>query len=132
MKNPYFKTWLTNLEEQEKSINDLMDKNGMILFFKNNDQLFGAPEESRLIFAKLKNDTKEDDDPMMPGFRDEAKFMGINLLKALFGSQDSVQHMFGNKDIPSINVCDREDVIKLIVKHKPKKDKKNGSTISKG
>jgi hypothetical protein len=111
------------IEEQEKSIHDLMDRHGMILFFKKGDDLFGAPEDSRLIFAKLKND--KEDDPMMPGFRDEAKFLGVNLLKSMFGSpEDSVENMFGNQDIPQIKVCDREDVIKMIMSHQIKKGKK--------
>jgi hypothetical protein len=113
------------LEEAAKSINDLMDRHGMILFFKKGDDLFGAPEESRLIFAKLKNDTEEEDDPMMPGFRDEAKFLGINLLKSMFGDpEDSVENLFGNQDIPNIHVCDRDDVVNMIMNHKPKKSPK--------
>jgi hypothetical protein len=117
------------LEEQEKSIHDLMDRHGMILFFKKGDDLFGAPVESRLVFAKLKNDEPEDDDPMMPGFRDEAKFIGINLLKSMFGSpEDSVENMFGNEDIPNIHVCDREEVVNMIMHHKPKKKKDKDAT----
>lgn len=123
------------LQEAEKSIHDLMDRHGMILFFKKNDDLFGAPEESRLIFAKLKNDKPEDDDPMIPGFRDEAKFIGINLLKSMFGSpEDSIENMFGNEDIPHIQVCDRDEAIHMIMNHKPEKSKKkekNATTVSK-
>ena len=110
------------LEEQGKSINDLMDRHGMILFFKKGDDLFGAPEESRVVFAKLKSD--DDDDPMSPGFRDEARFLGINLLKSMFGSpDDSVENVFGNQDIANIHVCDRDDVVNMIMNHKPKKKK---------
>lgn len=129
--------WDRNLEIQEaaKSINDLMDRHGMILFFKKGDDLFGAPEESRLIFAKLKNDTEDQDDPMSPGFRDEAKFLGINLLKSMFGSpEDSVENLFGNQDIPNIHVCDRDDVVNMIMNHKPKSPKKkdkNAPAVSK-
>ena len=69
---------------------------------------------------------------MSPGFRDEAKFMGINLLKAMFGSEeDSFTNLFGNNDIPDIQVCDREDAVKSIMTHKPKKKGKNAATISK-
>lgn len=119
------------LEEQEKAIHDLMDRHGMILFFKKDKDLFGAPEESRLIFAKLKNDSPEEDDPMMPGFRDEAKFKGINLLKSMFGSpEDSVENMFGNEDIPNIHVCDRDEVVHIIMNHKPKKKKEKKVSIT--
>lgn len=113
------------IEQIEKSIHDMMDKHGLILFFKKDDQLFGSPEDSRLIFAKLKNDTEDDDDPMMPGFRDEAQFLGINLLKSMFGDEeDSVETMFKNKDIPDIHTCDRDEAIKILMTYKPKEKKK--------
>jgi hypothetical protein len=110
------------IKEAEDSINDLLDRHGLILFFKKGNDLFGAPEESRLIFAKLKNDDPEDDDPMLPAFRDEAKFLGINLFKSMFDSpENSVQSMFGNSDIPKIHVCDRDEAIKMLMHYKPKK-----------
>lgn len=115
--------WDKNLAilEAEKSVNDVLDRHGLILFFKNGDDIFGAPEESRLIFAKLKSD--DEDDPMNPGFRDEARFMAINLLKAIHGgSEESTENVFSLKDLPKLKVCDREDVVDLILKHKPKKD----------
>lgn len=110
------------LAEAEQSVNDLLDRHGLILFFKRGDDLYGAPEESRLIFAKLKSD--DDDDPMTPGFRDEAKFMGINLLKSMFGGpEDSVENLFGQGDIPNIQVCDRDDAVQTIMNYKPPKQK---------
>ncbi len=114
--------WDHNLQimEAENNINDVLDKHGMILFFKKGDDLYGAPEESRLVFAKLKSD--DDDDPMNPGFRDEARFMGINLLKSIYGDpEESIESLFGLKDLPQIQVCDREDAIKQIINHKKKK-----------
>lgn len=111
------------IQEQRDRISDMMDRHGMILFFKRGDDLFGAPEESRLVFAKLKS--KDEDDPMMPGFQDEAKFTGINLFKSMFGSpEDSVENLFGNKDIPDIQVCDKEAAIDNIMNFKPKTEKK--------
>lgn len=116
MKNNSFKQFL----EEEKNIQDLMNNHGMILFFKKGQELFGAPEDSRLIFAKLKSG---EDEPMMPGFKDEAKFMGINLFKLLFGSpEDSSENLFGSTDIPSIKVCDREEIVKKLMKHKKGKN----------
>jgi hypothetical protein len=110
------------VQEAEQSVHELLDKHGLILFFKKDDGIFGAPEESRLVFAKLKNDDPKDDDPMMPGFRDEAKFLGINLLKSMFGSpDDSVQSLFGNSDIPKIHVCDRDEIVKILMNHDPEK-----------
>lgn len=108
--------WDKNLaiQEAEKSVDELLNRHGLILFFKKGDDYFGAPEESRVIFAKLKD--KDDDDPMNPAFRDEAKFMAINLIKSMFGGpEDSVQTMFSLKDLPKIKVCDRDEVIKKIM-----------------
>lgn len=103
----------------KESIEDYLDKNQMIIFFKKGDEFFGSPEESRIIFAKLKND--DEDDPMEPGFRDEAKFLATNLLKSI-GGDHAVNHMFGIKDIPDLKVCDREEIVHLLTKNK--KDKK--------
>lgn len=113
--------WDQNIEifEAEKSISDILDRQGFILFFKKGNELFGAPEESRVIFAKLKSD--DDDDPMNPGFRDEAKFSGINLIKAMHGNpEESIENLFGLKDLPQIKVCDRDDVIQQLLKGQKK------------
>lgn len=106
------------LEEQEKNINDILDRHGMILFFKKNDSFFGAPEESRIMFARLKNNQE---DPT-----EDARFTGIDLLKSMFGNEgDSVQSTFGSADLPDIQVCDRDEIIKHLMNQKPpKKEKK--------
>lgn len=109
------------LEHEEKNIHDLLDKNQMILFFKKDGDLYGAPEESRIVFARLKNGDEDED----AGFKDEAQFLGINLLKALIGDpEESTETVFKQKDIPHIQVCDRDHAVKTILNHKPKKDKK--------
>jgi hypothetical protein len=111
------------LQEQRDSIGDLLNRHGLILFFKRGEELYGAPEDSRLVFAKLKSG--DEDDPLMPGFRDEARFSGINLLKSMFGTpEDSVENLFGLQDLPKIKVCDREEIIDLLMNHKPKSEKK--------
>ena len=67
----------------------------------------------------------DEDEPNEIGFKDEAQFLAINLIKALSGDpESSSQTMFTAKDIPHISVCDREDAVKAIMNHKPKKDKK--------
>lgn len=111
------------LQEQRDNISDLMDRHGLILFFRKGDDLYGSPEDSRVIFAKLKSG--DDDDPMMPGFRDEARFSAINLLKALSGSpEESIENLFSIKDMPEIKVCDREDAIDAIMAPKASSDAK--------
>ena len=40
----------------EKMIDNFIDENGLLLFFTKGKDCFGAPEQSRLVFAKLKDD----------------------------------------------------------------------------
>jgi len=108
------------LKEELDAINNLLDKHDLILFFKKGDDLFGAPEESRLIFAKLKTDVE--DDPMMPGFRQEARFPAINLAKIISDDpENSNETVFCAKDLPKIKVCSREDAINDMIKFSKKK-----------
>lgn len=111
------------IKESLDSINKLLDKHEIILFFKKGEDYFGAPEDSRVIFAKLKTD--KEDDPMMPGFRQEARFPAINLAKILTDDpENSMETVFSAKDLPKINVCSREDAIDSIMKFSKKKSKK--------
>jgi|APGre2960657373_1045057.scaffolds.fasta_scaffold00411_8 hypothetical protein len=111
------------IKENIDSINNIFDKHELILFFKKGDDYFGAPEDSRVIFAKLKTDTE--DDPMMPGFRQEARFPAINLAKIINDDpENSTESVFSIRDLPKINVCSREDAIDNIMKFAKKKSKK--------
>jgi hypothetical protein len=102
---------LTDILKEEKktkkSKNDdvkkLLDGKGYILFFKKGDDVFGAPEESRILFSKLKN---PDDDDIDWGEND-SMFPAMNLLKALQG--DSQEDMFSQDDVPDIQVIDRDE-----------------------
>ena len=111
------------IKENIDSINNIFDKHELILFFKKGDDYFGAPEDSRVIFAKLKTDTE--DDPMMPGFRQEARFPAINLAKIINDDpENSTESVFSIRDLPKINVCSSEDAIDNIMKFAKKKSKK--------
>lgn len=89
----------------EKMIDNFIDENGLLLFFTKGKDCFGAPEQSRLVFAKLKDDDQECDEE---GWRDEASFMALNLKDALMG--DKKQHIFSNKDLGSIKIIDKNDL----------------------
>lgn len=103
--------------ESSKSLTDLVDEHGLILFFTKDGEIYGAPEESRLIFAKLKTD--KEDDPMQPGFRNEARFPAVNLKKLKYGNEeDSKESVFSIKDLPKIKVIDKEVAIKKAGKKK--------------
>jgi hypothetical protein len=114
--------WDIQLENID-SMNDLLDKHELILLFKKGDDYFGAPEDSRVVFAKLKTDTE--DDPMMPGFRQEARFPAFNLVKFLSNDPErSTESVFGIKDLPKITVCTREEAVDNMMKFSKKKSKK--------
>lgn len=102
------------LNESKDAIEKILDKHEVILFFTLGKELFGAPEPSRLIFAKLK--TEDEDDPMQPGFRDEARFPAVNLLKCMEGeAENGVERVFGLKDLPKIKVIDKEEAVKKMM-----------------
>jgi hypothetical protein len=105
-------------QEQEDRLNDILDKHELILFFTKGKDLYGAPEDSRVIFAKLKAD--DDDDPMMPNFRQEAQFRAVNLFKAMSG-EEGLERVFNLKDIPELKVVDREKAIDMMLKNKKTK-----------
>ena len=111
-------TWDAVLAEEDErnSIGDHLDGNQCILFFQRGDDVFGAPEESRLVFAKMKSD-----DDMPPTWKDDAKFIALNLIQSLLGQR--VENMFGTKDIPNIKLIDRENAVEQLMKKKKNKGK---------
>jgi len=105
-------TWDNYLESEDKEakIRKLLDGQGLILFFKKGKEIYGAPEQSRVIFAKMKTPDEDVNDDWMK----EANFMALNLGKALTGEE--VENMFSAKDLKSIKVMDRDKVEKLLKK----------------
>ena len=98
--------------ESSKTLAELVDDHELILFFTKDGEVYGAPEESRLIFAKLKTDTE--DDPLQPGFLKEARFPAVKLSKLRSGGEEEAKEVvFGAKDIKKIKVIDREEAIRL-------------------
>ena len=126
-----FKVWFESKEEKKNKIRGLLDGQNLILFFKKGDSLFGAPEESRLVFAKMKSPDEDTPD----GWADDANFAAFDLMKALMG--DRVESIFGKKDLKAIDVIEPEeaenmlmqtpDVVKnIITNFKPIKQSKYG------
>lgn len=107
-----FKIWLEKNEAETKNqrIKNIIDGQGLILFFKTKNSLFGAPEQSRLVFAKMKTP----DDDMSDGWADEANFAAFDLIKAMAGER--VENMFGKKDMKSIKIIDPEDAEARLMK----------------
>ncbi len=112
-----FIEWLRFEEAIDDGINELIDGRGLILFFKKGNEVFGAPEESRIMFARMKQPRQDDEagSPMDGGF------LAFNLLKSLMG--DPSPNMFGSGDLNKIHVIDRDDAEKHL-KTKVKDDDK--------
>lgn len=98
-------TWLETKGHKAK-ISSIIDNNELILFFKKNNKIYGAPEESRLIFAKIKN--KDKDIPP------SASFAAYDLEQAAKGKE--TMQIFSKKDLEGIKVIQREKAERLIYK----------------
>ena len=105
-----FKIWLIENQQDKKSkIRNLIDGQGLIMFFKKDDKVFGAPEESRIIFARMKNPEEDD-----VGWEDEANFAGYDLMQALQGN--SVENLFSAGDLPKIMIINRDQAEDSLMK----------------
>jgi len=98
----------------ESEVDDVLDKGNLILFFKKGPDLFGAPEESRVMFAKLKAKQADEDENSL--WKKEAKFIALNLIKALLGQE--TENLFGPDDLPQIEILDRDQAKEILAKHK--------------
>lgn len=102
--------WDEHLFEEDLSgkINSMIDSNSLILFFKKGEDLFGADEDGRVVFAKMKNP----DEDMPDGWEDEASFSAQNLHKVMRG--EPAQHLFRHEDLKAIKIIDREKMVDLL------------------
>lgn len=125
----YLDIWDKTLKEQQNlKVKALLDGNGLVFFFTKNGELFGAPEESRISFAKMKH--PDEDEDVTKGWVEEATFMAISLDNALKGTK--VQNVFSIKDIKNIKVVDKEKAYSILAKKTTdKKLEKNIKTILK-
>jgi hypothetical protein len=105
-----FKDWLTLLEKEQ--LDSIVNGKGLILFFTKGNKVWGAPEHSRLVFAKLKN---PDDDDVFS----DLGFPAFDLAQALLGNK--IHNMFSAGDLPSINIISKEDAEKKLSKKGRKK-----------
>lgn len=98
-------------EDLKNKVRSLVEGPSFVLFFKKGPDIYGAPEESRVTFARIK--TKDEDMP--EGWEKEATFVAINLSKVVRGEGDP-QSVFGEKDIKSIKVIDKEKAYNELLK----------------
>jgi hypothetical protein len=103
--------------DMRAKLNGLLDRSDFSLFFQKGDSFFGAPEESRVIFARLKNPDEDTPEEWV----NQASFMAINLDDMDDGR--GIQSVFGGKDLPEIKIIDQGKVVDGLVgrKKKPKK-----------
>jgi hypothetical protein len=100
-------------EQTDKStrINSILDGE-FIFFFVYDKELYGAPEGSRVTYAKMRDKNDEDN---TKGWLKEANFMASNLYKCLDGENN--HRIFGYKELNNIHVItDKKEVEKMLEK----------------
>ena len=93
------------VEDCRHRVEQLIDEAGYVLLFRKDKEIFGAGEDGRIIFAKLKNPDEE----LPKDWKEEANFSADNLNKKLKG--EPAQHVFSKDDLKEIKVMDRDDAI---------------------
>lgn len=118
--------WAEKMDQDKAAkIQSILDNSNFVFFFIKNQDIFAAPEDSRLMFAKMKKPDPEDP----PTWKDEATFSAFNMNKALEGQR--VENIFSQKDIRSITVVDRDTAFKILSKKAvPGSDKKLSYVLS--
>lgn len=107
-----FRQWLSEDEKDGGAINHQIDAQGLILFFSKDNDIYGAPEGSRVVFARMKH--PQDDDSS-----EDASFSAQNLSK--LGSGEFGHQVFGKEDIKKIKILDRDEAVKKAIgKHTEK------------
>jgi len=107
-------TWDENLSSDK--ITTMLEDNGFVLFFTKEKEVFGATEDGRLTFARMKN--PDHDEPAK--YMKEATFSATNLTKAVEGEQTKT--VIGYRDLPQIKIISEDEAEKLLKKHAEKVD----------
>jgi hypothetical protein len=97
-------------QDKQSKIRSILDGAGLVMFFSKDGEFFGAPEDSRVTFARMKQPDEDAD----KNWRKEANFLAINLSKAIKGSPD--KNVFGLDALSKVKIMDKEDVFKLLAK----------------
>lgn len=89
-----------------------------VFFFKKGKEIYGAGEDSRVVFAKMKHPDEE----LPSGWKDEANFSAHDLKKSMVG--EPAQHVFSSKDLKTIKILDKDAVSTMLHKEIPKMGEK--------
>jgi len=111
-------TWeqATADEDKLQRVRDIIDGQELLLFFQSKGNIYGAPEESRIVFAKMKHPDEEVSDEWI----EDASFSAMNLTRALNGERS--ENIFSVKDMDDIAVIS-PDVVEDRLLSKAKKTK---------
>lgn len=86
---------------EKEQLNGILDN--LIFFFEKDGTLYGASENSRLIYANIKNP----DEDAGKGWAKDASFVAVNLSKTKeTGIKEET--IFSSKDIKDIKVVDQK------------------------
>jgi len=97
-------------EEKRAKIKNLIDGQDLMLFFQHKGNVYGAPEESRIVFAKMKHPDEDVDEDWI----EDASFTAVNLSRALLGER--VESVFTSKDLDDIGVMSDEAAEERLLK----------------
>lgn len=109
-----FKQLIEADDNKRAKINSMIDGQGLIMFFKHDNKIYGCPEESRVVFARMKNPS-----PDIPkGWAKDANFIAFDLIQGLLGQ--SVRHVFDSKDLAKIKIIPPEEAEKTLMNNPSK------------
>ena len=87
-------------DAKQGKVKSIIDGKNLIMFFRKGDSIFGAPEDSRIVFARMMH--PDDDVPS-----DDSNFSAFDLIQALNGN--SVENLFSAQDVPQIDIITRDE-----------------------
>lgn len=101
--------WREQLNKENIQKIKSLIQNELNLFFSFEKEIYGADEDARLVFAKLKIPDGDYD----ISWDEAASFVGFNITRGL--KEDNIpKKMFYKKDIKNIKIINLEEVEKLL------------------
>ncbi len=98
------KLWDNDLQNK---IDVLVNNPNFVFFFKKGKDIFAATEESRIMFASMKNPDKD----MPNGWENDANFLAYNLSKMVDNGRGH-KEVISYKDLEDIKVLDLDKAAK--------------------
>lgn len=95
-------------EEKYNQIKLLLDGQNFTLFFEYEDDVYGATEQHRVTFSRIKSPDEETSEDWI----EEAHFLAFNLSESIKGKP--VQEIFYEKDVKKIDVITKEKAFKKL------------------